>query len=545
MNRKQVIVIGLDGASYPQVNKWIEQGDLPTLARMKARGCAGKLLATIPCVSASSLCAMTTGQNSGKTGIFDFSKLDGSVYSFRDLKQQTIWEILGDMGKKVLIAGVENTFPPKSVNGVLIGGFPLLSDEEDYTYPKELKKDTRGFHLPPSEYRELMSAWDSKDFEKIYELVEAQLNRQEKIFFNLQKKHDYDFTMLWLAATDTIQHYCWEREDLVLKIFQKIDKLIATILASYPSADLLVVSDHGFEVMPSYQIHLNNFLIDEGYLILRGNWFRRMLIYLANVFAENKVAIWLRASSLRARRKNIKRINVPSHIQRQVLAKPLIPGLDRKKSVAYLAQRWGINLIKENLGGRYDQTRDEIIAKLKNLKDTVDNPLIRFVKKREELYAGPYLEQIPDIIFISETGYIPSKFLRVRFSSKLFYFISIFLGNRLTTLFFQFFGVATQNLSQAVVTKIRGKKKFAAYHEMAIDGIFFAYGPNFQEHNSLGTISMLDIAPSILAHFGVEAPHEMDGKIIENLFKNRPNISSSKNRYFRGEMETILEGLDI
>lgn len=70
----KIIVIGSDGADYKLVKKFMEEGHLPNLAKLAAKGTYRPLETSNPAQSPVSWATFNTGSNPGKTNIFDFLK---------------------------------------------------------------------------------------------------------------------------------------------------------------------------------------------------------------------------------------------------------------------------------------------------------------------------------------------------------------------------------------------------------------------------------------------------------------------------------------
>ena len=72
-------------------------------------------------------------------------------------------------------------------------------------------------------------------------------------------------------SIDRVQHMFWRsRPDIVEEWYTKLDALFGRISARFPSSDsgpgsLVILSDHGFDRL-DYSVHLNRWLIDQGYL---------------------------------------------------------------------------------------------------------------------------------------------------------------------------------------------------------------------------------------------------------------------------------------
>ena len=68
----RVIVLGLDGVDARMAAAWMDSGELPNFARLRDQGTFAALMPANPAQSPVSWATLNTGQNPGKTGIFDF-----------------------------------------------------------------------------------------------------------------------------------------------------------------------------------------------------------------------------------------------------------------------------------------------------------------------------------------------------------------------------------------------------------------------------------------------------------------------------------------
>lgn len=68
----RVIVLGMDGMDASMAEEWMNQGLLPNFSRLRAQGSFAPLMPANPAQSPVSWATLNSGQNPGKTGIFDF-----------------------------------------------------------------------------------------------------------------------------------------------------------------------------------------------------------------------------------------------------------------------------------------------------------------------------------------------------------------------------------------------------------------------------------------------------------------------------------------
>lgn len=76
----RTVVLGFDGADAKLTEKWMDEGKLPNLAKLRAQGTFSPLRSTIPSQTPVSWSTFSTGLNPGRTSIFDFLKRDTKTY---------------------------------------------------------------------------------------------------------------------------------------------------------------------------------------------------------------------------------------------------------------------------------------------------------------------------------------------------------------------------------------------------------------------------------------------------------------------------------
>ena len=76
----KVVILGFDGADAKLTARWMEEGKLPNLARLRGEGTFAPLRSTIPSQTPVSWSTFATGLNPGRHSIFDFLKRDTATY---------------------------------------------------------------------------------------------------------------------------------------------------------------------------------------------------------------------------------------------------------------------------------------------------------------------------------------------------------------------------------------------------------------------------------------------------------------------------------
>jgi predicted AlkP superfamily phosphohydrolase/phosphomutase len=124
---RHVVVIGIDGAAWHFVNRLIERGDMPNLARLKKEGAYAGLVSTRSYVTPPAWTTMFTGYLPGETGVYSFGKWVRETEQFLtvnadDVKVPFVWDAASRAGMKVGVFNVPMTWPVHTVNGAVVSG---------------------------------------------------------------------------------------------------------------------------------------------------------------------------------------------------------------------------------------------------------------------------------------------------------------------------------------------------------------------------------------------------------------------------------------
>ncbi len=376
--RHRVCLIGLDCTPHSLLQRMIRDGVMPNVAELVGDGSLRRVNSVYPWVSSVAWSSFMTGQNPGKHGIFGFIDRDPStlktfVPTARHMKSRTLWEILGDAGKRVVVVNVPVTYPPKPVNGVLISGFLSPRLEKAVHPPSLLPK------LQQLGYRIDSDPWLARQSrEKAWPDLWDALEKRTKTLLYLLDHEPWDFFMGLIMETDRLHHF-WlelmERDDPVwapkfFELYRYVDDFIGQVRERLDeNTTLMLMSDHGICSIKK-EIFYNCWLHDAGYL------------------RYSKPPDEIKGPDLQA-------------VHPDSVAYSMDPG------------RIFINLKGREKHGSvdpadYERVRDEIAAAAEALTDPDSGEkLVQRAYRREELYSGPYLEQAADLILAPVDGYDP------------------------------------------------------------------------------------------------------------------------------------------
>ncbi|HJS97943.1 MAG TPA: alkaline phosphatase family protein, partial [Terriglobales bacterium] len=77
---KRVVILGFDGMDPRLAERYMAEGKLPQLARLRDNGTFQRLQTTFPPISPVAWSTFQTGTNPGKHNIYDFLARDGGTY---------------------------------------------------------------------------------------------------------------------------------------------------------------------------------------------------------------------------------------------------------------------------------------------------------------------------------------------------------------------------------------------------------------------------------------------------------------------------------
>jgi len=285
MNNK-LFVIGLDCADPHLIfDRWADE--LPNFKKLMAAGTYGELESTVPPITVPAWTCMLTGKDPGELGFYGFRNRANysydqmSIATSAAIKFPRVWGWASAAGKKVIVVGVPQTYPPRPVNGLLVTCFLTPSTFSDYTYPPEFKAEIAqvvgDYMLDVPNFRT-----DDKDnlLQQIYEMTEKRCKLVKHLLRT--RAGQWDFFMWVEMGPDRIHHGLWKYtdprhpkyepdnhyENSIRDYYRYLDREIGEMLELLPDdAAVLVMSDHGAQPMVG-GICINEWLMREGYLIL-------------------------------------------------------------------------------------------------------------------------------------------------------------------------------------------------------------------------------------------------------------------------------------
>jgi predicted AlkP superfamily phosphohydrolase/phosphomutase len=450
------MLVGLDCAEPSLVlERWREE--LPTLAGLMDRGAYGRLTSVIPPITVPAWSCMMSSKTPGDLGVYGFRNRSDHTYeggfiaTSTAIKEPRLWDLVTRAGGSSIVLSVPGCYPPKPLNGVMVGCFLTPSLESKYTYPAALKDeiaevvgeylfDTKDFRTDDKEYL----------LRQVYEMTDRRFALAEHL---LESKPWSLFAMVEMGP-DRMHHGFWkymdpehrkhERgnpyESAILDYHRHVDGLVARLLEHADDDTVVfVLSDHGAKRLDG-GIRINEWLRREGLL--------------ATLSEPNGV------SSLRD------------------------VGVDWSRTTAWGEGGYYARVFL-NVAGRepegtippedYETVRAGLAGRIAEIPDEAGNPIPTAVYTPEELYGEPQ-GVAPDLIVV--------------------------FGDLLWR------SVGTIGGDEGIQTLENDTGPDDANH--AQDGLYIAAGPGIDARGRHDA-HLLDIAPTVLELLGIQEPAGLRG----------------------------------
>jgi predicted AlkP superfamily phosphohydrolase/phosphomutase len=120
-------IIGLDGATFRLLEPLFEDGAMPALAALRARGVSGVLSSTTPAYTPPAWVSMLTGVNPGRHNVYGFLSTtpqeEVKIAHSGTIAATPIWRFANDRETSIGVYNVPMTYPPAEVaNGFMVSG---------------------------------------------------------------------------------------------------------------------------------------------------------------------------------------------------------------------------------------------------------------------------------------------------------------------------------------------------------------------------------------------------------------------------------------
>jgi predicted AlkP superfamily phosphohydrolase/phosphomutase len=484
----RTVVVGLDGASWLLLDPWIEDGTLPNIASIRDAGAWSTSESCLPPVTFPNWKCYSAGKDPGGFGVYWFERIRLAeeridIMNRTDFETAEYWDYLNQAGYSTGVVNMPTMYPPRELDGFVVCGGPDAVDGEyrtidsGYTSPGDLEvelEDRYEYRVHPSP---MLSSNEERgaEVEAILDLLDLRL----QVAYDRFTETDVDLVHVTLFYLNVLQHFFWD-DDPTRRAWELVDEWIGR-LDDVDDTNVVLLSDHGCAPTTT-EFYINEWLASTGYLTKRRtveDTFQRV-----GLTRENALALAKRFGivDLLAR-------TVPERVQQLV---PQEAGAKRQRKLekidlsATQAVASGQGPIYVHPAADTESVTESLVDELASVTDAAGDPLFDGVYRANEVYSGPHATAGPAVVLDMRPG--------VHVNDGLG-------GGEIQT----------------------EPDRWAA--ENTRHGIFAAAGPDIAPVGELDGMQITDIAPTVLAAFGVDAPTDMVGDVLP-IFETDPAVGS-------------------
>lgn len=502
-SRGRVLLLGLDGATFALLDRWLERGLMPNLRRLVTEGTRATLRSVIPPVTGPAWVSFSTGVRPGKHGVFDFRKRvadrpERRLISARDVQVPTLWEMLPEAGLPVGLINLPVTYPPSERTSFHLTDMLTPASAASFCHPPSLYEELRptlGEYIIDVPAGLVKGA---RGMERYLDALAECTRQRTRYAEHLLRTRPWKVATVVYVGPDRIQHPLWDVLTEEFAVFRRtaemlrvkeqaeryvtlLDACVGQLVAAVPAdTDVLVVSDHGFGPLRR-RLKINQWLARHKLLVPSRRRGRLGRLLIAADVLRLRQRLGVRLVRLRGK--------APADWQR-----PFWRWINWARTRAYAPSVTEMGAYV-NLQGRevygsvppqdYEQVRDGLLACLQELRDPqTGKPMLTMAARREEVFHGEHCEQAPDVVFMLQDGECT---MDVRLEGPLF-----------------------------------TPASWSAWTGMhRLEGILIARGPRIRAGAPLTQAEIVDIAPTVLHLCGLVAPSHMDGRSLTELLTDK------------------------
>jgi predicted AlkP superfamily phosphohydrolase/phosphomutase len=527
MQKSQPSVIGivLESAEPALIEKWCREGKLPVMQRLQQGGVWTRLRSPSYISSGCAWPSLNIGTGPAKHGIGFFHReiKNGTYRIIKKYADQAhgepFWNHLGRAGVRSAIFDLAATLPTPDANRVIVVDWGSEHPAwKTSSYPEGLIKEIQqnvGRHPLADWYQEQP---DSK--EKCREIADkllAGIDLRTRALHYILEREAFDFVFCNYSEPHWAGHLFWHLHDrnhpqhvpeqaaccgdVILNTYQACDRAIGELVGKYPDANIIVMSNIGMGSHAGGDMMVQEVLRRLGMSAdskapgpVKGP-VRHLIPAVGGPIAAIQRVERLISPALITRLKKF----IPQRQWDAWTRRLLGLGNNWAGSRAFLLPGDNSSLIRINLQGReprgrvqpgekYRQLCSELAEAFMELVNpaTGETAVEKVVILREQL-QGEEIDQLPDLAVVWKNFGVPIKALE------------------------------SPRIGRVELPELN-KRSGGHWHE----GFLIGTGPAFRKGVSLEHSDLTDVAPTILALFGLPAPDYMDGKVIAGAMNESP-----------------------
>jgi len=462
----RTVVLGFDGLSSRYLEGFADS--VPTLTAVRERGVETPLESPHPPRPESVWPSLYTGTDPSHHGVYGAPAFEGypgdrTPLSRIDVRRPALWDYLSTLGVPSVVLSVPLSHPADPLEGTLVPGEPALEDEP--AHPRGVRagiSETLG--------EEYVLSPTPADVDRRLDPVDV-IDQRRRAFLTLLETAEWEFGLCRVGATDPTAWGIDTAGDL-RGVYEAVDRFVDDVLVAVGAGtNVVVCSPYGTRPVSGYRVHVNELLCEVGFLERRGVGERQP----THGNDRPPTLEWVLAP---VRRLGAGLESLAARLRPDAPTVDSHDPFDWAGSLAYAPpDRDGVrlNLVDRDPDGivsihSYENAREELLEILARAETPDGDPAFGFVRRRERVYDGPFLETAPDVLY-STAG----------------------TGN-----------VASTRPSPRSFVPVTGYGRDP-------EGLFLGTGPGFRATEDVDRLTVPDVAPIALAVLGRAVPSLVTG----------------------------------
>ena len=407
----KILIIGIDGLDPFLLSKWKDK--LPSFRNLFNGNHGIRMESTTPPDSICAWASIFTGDNPAEHGLIESidylapKKPEKNSDRTAVLRGRTFWDIVSNKGKKVCVINPFIAYPVWKVNGTMVSG-PVFEGGKISAYPENI---IDRYKFPP--LGGIVDFPDKKDLGGFLNRTKDVTEQLADVSLKMYKDLNPDLFFLTFLTLDRIKHFFWryiDKEDIyypgknpfeysIKDFYIVFDKIIGNFMKSInKDTSLLIISDHGHRRRCVKNLNLNEILRKKGYISIGGHGVRgaiNKIIEKAKVFALSMLSKYDREDWI---------YKIAKIIPHRKALKKSTYMIDKESSSITLSNLCGANPfgginVSAKAAIEYEKLREKVINDLMDLNISLGKNIVKWAKKREQIYTGKHENRLPDILF--------------------------------------------------------------------------------------------------------------------------------------------------
>lgn len=276
--KKPLYVVGIDGVPLWILNELKKKKGMEGFARLMEKGMMSEMRSTLLPLTGPAWPSIYTGLKPSEHQVPDFVVLKKEYVLdaafFDSSRFPPFYHKLAERGFRclVLTPAMDTRLPPKRLdaNLAMTTGFPLEPAKSNSEELRRLMRELNYYGEPNIEEKLRKGELSSAEGARIYA---ESVRKNSEMARRMMGKTDYDLVFVCFAETDRIHHFLLgERKwrEYLLQVYSEVSKFLEYLMgiAERNGGTVIIVSDHGAQ-----RIHrkflVNSWLVKKGYAELK------------------------------------------------------------------------------------------------------------------------------------------------------------------------------------------------------------------------------------------------------------------------------------